>query len=449
MAFVSIPDNCLGKTFDYLTLEDKENLQRISDLSLIDILKNDRSKKKVSLVVFPEAIDSLAEQYSSSKILTLDDSSVSTGNIMGFIGLGSTTVKIHSRFDTGVKDYFLYYLLQRVLQINLFDLPHNSSSENIFDFLIMLFPYYLKKAVGQGVLRQYVTLKHNDSEFKGVLDVNRHIKTNLTFNGKIAYNHRLFTTDNPIIQLIGLTINRICRKKFGYELLNSDSQTQACVREIQHSAATYNERESGRIIAQNLRSRIHPYYSEYEPLRKLCLMILKNEEIKYGHEEETIYGILFDGAWLWEEYIGILLKQKFIHYKKNKGKRFYLFAHNGRCFQQIIPDYISKDGLRIGDAKYIPLDKAHNYDDQRATALYYKTITYMYRFNSKEGFLLFPYQGKGTYMNQYSILGLESDASNGILTKLGLSIPKESEYRNYKEFKIKMHNYEEEFIGKL
>ncbi|GBR72467.1 hypothetical protein HP1_128 [Candidatus Termititenax spirochaetophilus] len=29
----------------------------------------------------------------------------------------------------------------------------------------------------------------------------------------------------------------------------------------------------------------------------------------YGHEENKIYGILFDGAWLWEEYIAAVLKE--------------------------------------------------------------------------------------------------------------------------------------------
>lgn len=448
MAYISIPDNCPGKFFDCLTHEDKERIHRIADLTFSDILVN-RNSLDHSLLVFPPDEDDIKDQYSSQNILNFDDNIIMTGNTMGFIGVGDTSIRIHSRFDHNNKDYFLHYLLQRVLQINFFDLPHTFSLDDVFDFLMLLFPYYLKKAMRQGLMRQYVWESHNDVSFKGILDVKRHIIRNYPYNGRIAYNTRHYTADNPMLRLIKLTINSILKNKFGYAILNGDAETQECIREIEKATSLCDERMSDKIIAQNIRSKIHPYYSEYEPLRRICIMILKHEGIRFGAKEKSIHGILFDGSWLWEEYIGQVLNRLFDHHHKNKGKRFYLFSENGRRFQQIVPDYISKDGTKIGDAKYIPLEMGRSFGEEKATALYYKTITYMYRFNSQHGFLFFPHQGTEPYIAQYEIISQKPDLDNGSLTLLGLPIPAYNDEIDYKNFITIMHRNEDSFLNAI
>ena len=49
---------------------------------------------------------------------------ITTGNVMGFIGVGDLQIKIKSRFDEGRDDYLLHYMLQKVFSCNLFDLHH-------------------------------------------------------------------------------------------------------------------------------------------------------------------------------------------------------------------------------------------------------------------------------------------------------------------------------------
>ncbi len=34
---------------------------------------------------------------------------------------------------------------------------------------------------------------------------------------------------------------------------------------------------------------------------------LRYEKLKYGNDSKQIYGILFDGAWLWKEYLATIL----------------------------------------------------------------------------------------------------------------------------------------------
>lgn len=73
------------------------------------------------------------------------------------------------------------------------------------------------------------------------------------------------------------------------------------------------------------------------------------EEVKYGETDEEICGILFDGAWLWEEYLNtILQKEGFKHpeNKKHKGGIYLFEDHSGIRY----PDFY-KDGIVL-DAKY-------------------------------------------------------------------------------------------------
>lgn len=61
----------------------------------------------------------------------------------------------------------------------------------------------------------------------------------------------------------------------------------------------------------------HAYYHEYRLLQQLCILILRNEQHQYGTGTRNVYGILFDGAWLWEEYVNTLIGDAFYH-PKNK-----------------------------------------------------------------------------------------------------------------------------------
>ena len=146
------------------------------------------------------------------------------------------------------------------------------------------------------------------------------------------------------------------------------------------------------------------------------MQILRHEQLKYGQKKDEVYGVLFDGAWLWEEYLGIILKEDFTHYYKSKGKKWRLFETG----QQIIPDYISKDMKIVADAKYIALDGSNSFqDEEKATAIYYKTITYMYRWNAKFGLLLYPISNSNSIaINEHHIL--ETD---GCVVKVGFPIP--------------------------
>ena len=153
-------------------------------------------RENENLLIFPYSIELSDDRIGSSSVIAIQNTRnpenvyITTGNVMGFIGIGKLQIKIKSRFDAGRDDYFLHYMLQKVLSFNLFNLNHNNEQEDVFDFIMFMFPYFLKAALRQGVYREYQSYKHNDANLKGTIDVCRHIARNIPFTGNVAYSTR-------------------------------------------------------------------------------------------------------------------------------------------------------------------------------------------------------------------------------------------------------------------
>ena len=440
--------------------EVRKTLLRFDDVSLEEL--QSESFPGGRFLVFPT--DSVkADLGDKDYIFSLTDKEsdkpgFKTGNVMGFFCLGEDVrVKISSRFDNAGKDYFLHYMLQKVC--NVAYTPRTESGEDpLYDFLYQLFPYYLNEALAQGVFRAYVTREYNDANVRGPIDVARHIKFNIPFNGKIAYHTREYTTDNAITQLIRHTIEYIRSLQYGKTVLeNSENKSlRDNVMAIEMATPTYSRNDRLNIIHRNARPVTHPYYTAYEPLRKLCLAILTNQKLSYGEDSENmIAGILFDGASLWEEYLNIVMREderigrRLLHPNNRTGfGRQYLF--NGST-GDIFPDFLLDidpefdDVMTAGqvfDAKY--RTKALDGD------VYKQMLSYMFRFDSKIGKLMYPvidYDSRNG-KNGKTVLPLRRD-NNVVLEAQPFFIPKYSEETKFESFAEDMEKAEAEFLKNL
>jgi 5-methylcytosine-specific restriction endonuclease McrBC regulatory subunit McrC len=140
-------------------------------------------------------------------------------------------------------------------------------------------------------------------------------------------------------------------------------------------------------------------------------MILNNVNSQYSASSSPIYGILFDGAWLWEEYLWTILKEatldgkNFVH-PTNKDRKggIRLFDNSknddaentfSKCYRRIYPDFyrentkpenddfLKNDGV-ILDAKYKQLEKGLVRDDL------YQIISYMHTMKIPTGGFIYP-----------------------------------------------------------
>lgn len=411
-------------------------------------LRESLSGNDQGILVLPYALNSSLPDTSDEWVLwNYDGKSIFTQNLVGFIGYGKTNISIGSRFSTFTsqkydicQDYFLVYLLQKTLGITLFDSLKSSSSKDsnsALDFLFLLFPPLFKKALSQGFFKRYVHRQYNDANIRGVIDVNRHIRFNIPTNGKVAYRTREFSYDNPVTQLIRHTIEYLRRHAFGKTMLTNDVEMRSFVQQIIQATPSYVANQRQQVIAQNSRPVSHPLYTHYAMLQQLCLRILRYEKLSYGEnkKDEKIHGVLIDINWLWEEYVAQVLSENsnFEHYTRKDAFNL-LQKENGEDFQPVIPDYLGKvDGKTIvADAKYMFLNNSDYLRSEKAMAVYYKTIMYMYRFKSKNGMLLYPYKSEQIETNlEIPYIHYKIIDTDGRISKIGLEIPQKTEYRDF------------------
>ena len=379
----------------------REELCRIANVQI----KNLKSDERPNLLVFPRDLGYYGDDVGEGQIISFHDGCIATGNIMGYVGINNTQVDIVSRFaKTDSEDYFLHYMLQRVFAINLFDIKHTTNHQQVFDFLLYLFPYFLKNALRQGLYKKYRRFEYNDTNVRGPIDVNRHIRENIPFCGTVAYSTREQTYDNEVTELIRHTIEYIKTHPMGNNVLACDQETKNAVMAMMQATPSYNTRDRNRILNLNLRPVTHPYYSEYTALQKICVQILRNESIKYGQDKDKIYGVLFDGAWLWEEYLNTIFsraKLDITHAKNKTGEDGIAIYFNGR--KNYYPDFykntMNAETSFVLDAKYKCLSndvKDDGQDDEKTNTIaigredLFQMITYMHVMPARHCALLYP-----------------------------------------------------------
>lgn len=289
--------------------------------------------------VFPETVKDAEDITQDQMILQSVNDTYRSGNVMGFLGYGDERLVIASRFCGEGEDYFFQYLLDKVLDFpNIVDLDADANQDNrLFNFLLFLFPYYLKAAMRKGLFKKYIRHRYNDGNVKGTIDIARHIEKNTPFVGNVAYSQSEFSYDNSLMKLVRHTIEFIKRKPYGNKLL---IKVKDEVKLVIDATPGYEPYDRQKIIEQNKKNTVrHAYFREYLALQRLCLLILRHQKHQIGTGARQIYGILFDGAWLWEEYINLLIEDIFYHPMNKSGTGAQrLFDGNVGL---IYPDYIA------------------------------------------------------------------------------------------------------------
>ena len=162
-------------------------------------------------------------------------------------------------------------------------------------------------------------------------------------------------------------------------------------------------------------------------------MILNREEHGLGYQEQKIHGILFDVAWLWEEYVHTLLPKEFIHPRnKDKTDGISVFSNRER---KIFPDFYQEELKIVLDAKYKKLElteKGINREDL------FQLISYSYILEAEKAGLIFPSIEQSVNREIGKLAGYGAQ-----LKKWSIQIPKNAS--SYNEFYKMMEISEEIF----
>lgn len=242
------------------------------------------------------------------------------------------------------------------------------------------------------------------------------------------------------MELIRHTLEFAKSKKYGGQLL---AKARDEVKLVTVATPGYRSSERQKVVERNAKSPVrHAYYQEYLALQKLCLLILRHRKHQIGADAHQIYGVLVDGAWLWEEYLNTLIGERFYHpmNKSRQGVQYLFSGGSGRIY----PDFISRDAHRrvIADAKYKPASNIRSSD-------YLQLLAYMLRFDAKVGFYLYPEEDSADEKTLTVNRGTTYESNvrpreDLHVTKLGLKIPQD--VPSYGAFEAKMIESEQRFL---
>lgn len=341
-----------------------------------------------------------------------------TGNFVGVLSLGNDCcIEIYSRFEHDKQDKqdkhkfaFINHMLNKIYDLNDLFLTQggNNKTELNFECLLKLrFLSKLKNAYREGEYKSYEKVYKNDTAPRGTIDIARHIKLNLCpENYKVAYSYNEYTSRNSYIYLV-----RLCYEML-FEKVKKPNGKE--IDDLLFKSQDYWSYDKRQIIHKNENKPItSPLFKCHRDLQKFCLDVLKHKKMtldSFGTEDGK-YGVLIDCAWLWEEYVATLLKDYFIHKTMSSKEKDCLFADEmGKPIQRIIPDYVGKNYLPvIADAKYMNLYGKRDLQDEQRNSVYYKTVMYMLRYQSKLGMIFYPSKSKGVIAEENSL-----DTAEGI-----------------------------------
>ena len=241
------------------------------------------------------------------------------------------------------------------------------------------------------------------------------------------------------MQLIRHTIEYMKNQKsIGRGVLDNLSTSRENEAEIVRVTSTYKLANRAKIIRINKTKPLrHAYFREYRKLQELCLMILNREKHGLGDQEQKIHGILFDVAWIWEEYVYTLLPKDFIHPRnKNRADGISVFSDRER---KVFPDFYHQNHKIVLDTKYKKLEfteKGINREDL------FQLISYSYILKAEQAGLVFPSKEKVVDNEIGKLAGY-----GALLKKWSIQVPGQAE--SYQDFVRKMESFEKVFIENL
>ncbi len=376
-------------------------------------------------------------KYKNSKIFERINDKLSTYNWVGVISnrLEDGTnyrVEIHSRFDEGEKQYFLLYLLSNVCGMNIFDINIESEEESDYTcILVLLFLFKLIDAFADGLYKEYVRNRYNNYDFKGTIDISRHIKINNPFVGKTAYSTREYSYDNEILCLLRQALDYII--DYYPNLWNGYLRNNPILNEIievlETATPSYRINENYADMVKCRREITHPMYKRYDEARIIALMILQESgQNIYDSSDDESFGILIDISWLWEEFIAVkLLDEKhYLHMLTDKSRGSLQWSHGEHWYPDFIEKGEEESRRNIFDAKY----KFWNWNKDEDI---HQLLSYLFLTGGEVCGVIYPSEENKF---EYKKLNPFHDFYNGgaFLYELPLQIKQSIDFRNYFDY---------------
>ena len=331
-----------------------------------------------------------------------------TRNYIGKFVWQGLEIDIKSRFS----NTFLERMLNFANDIFLDDVSITGNKvDKDFDIskyiIYYMFIQNLEKAFLLGLPKAYKSIEHHEMKLKGKIDINKFIKYDIPFQGKISSVSREQKEIQEIIDVLYKAVKII------------DKNNKAFLKNISHIKTHLKQYKSNNYVSNETINRAlkskalqNPIFAPYKKVLEYARFIINgnNIEEKNDGKQET-FGFIINVAELFEIYITKLLQKEFSDWYvesphlrlDEKFGKTYLYS------RKIIPDIVMiKDkNVIVFDAKYKKMNfnyiKGNSVDVDRNDFFQINTYMSYYQnqnYNLKIGGLLYPIE-KSFKENKY------------------------------------------------
>ncbi len=396
---------------------DKKVIGEKIDITLRDYINPDRYKNNTFFSFFKDEEkrdaknkDDLIISIKKSKNDKDEDIYLAqTGNYVGKFKWQDLEIDIKSRFS----NVFLERMLNFANDIFLDDVSITGNKvDKSFDIskyiIYYMFVQNLEKAFLLGLPKAYRSVSHHEMKLKGKIDINKFIKCDIPFQGKISSVSREQKEIQEIIDVLYKAIKIIDKQS---EKNSTKENKISFTKNISHIKTHLKQHKSNNYVSNEtiikaLKSKAlqNPIFAPYKKVLEYARFIINgnNIEEKNGGNTKT-YGFIINVAELFEIYITKLLQKEFSDWRvESPPLRLYEEFGNSYLYQRkIIPDIvmIRDNDVMVFDTKYKKMKfteiKGNGVDIDRCDFFQINTYMSYYqnhhnKYNVKIGGLLYP-----------------------------------------------------------
>ena len=377
-----IASNSNIKNDFFITLQDYMNPNRYKNNIFFSFFKDEekiKSKNEDDLII---SIKKDGDNYLAQ-----------TGNYVGKFVWKDLEIDIKSRFS----NTFLERMLNFANDIFLDDVSITGNKVDkdldISKYIIYyMFIQNLEKAFLLGLPKSYRSVEHHEMKLKGKIDINKFIKYDIPFQGKISSVSREQKEIQEITDVLYKAVKIIDKNKFNTKNI---SHIKTHLKQYKSNNYVSNETINKAIKSKALQN---PIFAPYKKVLEYARFIINgnNIEEKNDGKQET-YGFIINVAELFEIYVTKLLQKEFSDWKVESPK---IELYPNQFFtRKIIPDIvmIKDNDVLVFDTKYKKMQmrgtKEGIWDVDRNDFFQINTYMSYYQnqnFNVKIGGLLYP-----------------------------------------------------------
>lgn len=273
---------------------------------------------------------------------------VRTGNFVGRFKWDKTSIEIEARFP----ESFLKRMLNvadEVMFDNVDVVPMEKDRKIDTARLIVyyMFVQKLERALLLGLPKAYQTKRHHDLRLRGRVDINRFIRRDIPFRGRISSVSRDLCEDQAIIDVLDRAVRSIERdgKMLTRYLLQAKHHLREQASGKPVTRATLHKARQSKALR-------NPIYAPYRQVLNLAEVILGLHGMNLSKEGLDAPGFLVDMSWLFESYMRGLLRRHFPDWSVESPE---LTVYERAFFnRKMIPDIVMRRGkdVMVFDAKY-------------------------------------------------------------------------------------------------